>query len=117
VEWNPPDTLELRVAPRYRIARLISIGLDYRAEWLTASKYGGAAAGVLDTSSGFAQRVRVGLRYTTLPAFGERETGLPLEFSASYSRSLSGPAGSGAHSGAELSGSILTSVWGRGLRR
>jgi hypothetical protein len=117
VEWNPPDTLELRLAPRYRIARLISIGLDYRAAWLTGSKYGGSAAGVLDTAGGFAQRLGIGVRFTSVPAFAARETGLPLEFSASYARSLSGPAGTGRASGAQLSGSLLTSLWGRGLRR
>ncbi|MBW3630945.1 MAG: hypothetical protein KY464_16840 [Gemmatimonadetes bacterium] len=116
VDWNPPDTLELRVTPRYRIARSISIGGDYRVGWLSASSHAGSAAGVLDTPGGLAQRVGLGLRFTSLPAYAGRETGLPIEAMLSYSRSLSGPEGSMAESGLELRGSILTSLWGRGLR-
>jgi hypothetical protein len=121
VDWNPADTLELRVTPRYRIAGLISVGLDYRAGWVTESRYSGAAtdatpAEVLNTPGGLTQRVGLGIRFLSLPAFVVGDTGIPMDVSLGYSRTLVGPERSPASSGVQIDGRIYTRVWGRGLR-
>ena len=116
VDWNPPDTLEIAVSPRMRVARVIALGLDYRGAWQSASSFGGDAA-VLDTPGGLTHWLGVVFRFTSVPTFIARETGVPIEVSAGYGRNLSGPEGASAHSAAYLRGSILPSLWGRGLRR
>ena len=116
VDWNPPDTLEVMLSPRFRLARIIAMGLDYRAGLVAESSYQGEAA-LLDTPGGFAHSLGVTFRFNSVPTFIAREAALPIEVVAGYTRSLGGPEGAGAYSSAYLRGSVLTKVWGRGLRR
>ena len=78
VDWNPPDTLEIALSPRMRVARVIALGLDYRGAWESASSYAGDAA-VLDTPGGLSHWLGVVFRFTSVPTFIARETRLPID--------------------------------------
>lgn len=121
VRWSPGDTLQLRVSPRYRLADPISAGIDYEIQSVTGGRYesleGGGGAELLATEGGLTQRIGVGVRFSSLPAYARRASSIPIEVTLSWARLLSGPAGMPAASGARLEGSLYLALWGRGAGR
>ena len=121
LRWNPGDTLQLRIAPQYRLADPIVAGIEYELQRATGGSYdapaGTEGAELLATSGGTSHRIGAGVRFTSLPAFGRRESGIPLEVSLSWARLLAGPEGMAAESRVQLEGSLYVALWGRGIGR
>lgn len=114
VTVDPGDELEVRVAPRLRLAEAVAVGLDYQMLWLGATTFAHPDADVasLQREGGAMHRLGVGIRYTTLPTWQRGTGGIGTEMGISYVRTLAGPEGVPAGGMVTISASVLGHLWG-----
>ena len=114
VRITPGSELEVRVAPRIRLVEGISLGAEYGWTRVGATKMVESAGnGSFETAGGSGQRVGVGLRYSTLPAFAEGRSVVPMEMELRYQRTTAGPEGAPDTGYAIFEARFLPRLWGR----
>jgi hypothetical protein len=123
VRRAPGSRLRASLMPRYRLTRELSFAAAYQLEIAAATTYsasddaGEIGLGPVErTDAWTAHSVGVGASYSTLPAFFEGKTRLPLEFSLLYRNTVLG-SGFAPHAGTiELGGRVLYQLRGRPKR-
>lgn len=114
VRITPGSELEVRVAPRVRLVEGISLGAEYGWTRVGATKMEeSAGSGSFQTAGGSGQRVGLGLRYSTLPAFAEGRSVVPMELELRYQRTTAGPEGAPDTGYAIFEARFLPRLWGR----
>jgi hypothetical protein len=110
--FTPGSALEVRVAPQLQLVEGIFVGVEYDWARVGASRLesGGVA---LETAGGSGQRLGFGLRYSTLPAYEEGRTKVPMEIDLRYQRSLAGPEGAPDTGYTTIQVQLLPRLWGR----
>ncbi|HEX6924438.1 MAG TPA: hypothetical protein VF167_03360 [Longimicrobiaceae bacterium] len=115
VSIKPGDITELRVAPRYRLDRAISVGAEYALYEVGDTRYTGGTeerpADVLNLAGGRLQRFGLEIRYSSLPAYWVREAILPAEVTLAYQRTLGGPEGTPGGGRLTVTASLLPRLW------
>ena len=99
------DTIELRATPRVRLTREVALGGTMRWERLTG-----------DDADGSRTWYGLGLEYSTLPAWEEGRSSLPLEAALGYTAAASGSAGVTAPAIAYVRISLRYGLWGSARR-
>jgi hypothetical protein len=106
--------LEVRIAPRIRLLEAVSLGAEYLWESTGATRLEAVGeGGTIEVEGGSGQRLGIGLLYSTLPAFAEGRSGVPVEVELRYQRSLAGPAGVPDTGFAVFEARVLPRLWGR----
>lgn len=131
VRWTPGNTVDLYAAPRFALSPGLAVYLPYRFLRKGSDSYSlpGGGAGpppgapegtpdvsVLDEESSVTlHRLGLGVIYSTLPAFRDDDSSLPVELRASWQTAIGG---SGGHTPVLNSFTVtfrlLLSFWGRG---
>jgi hypothetical protein len=123
VRRAPGSRLRASVMPRYRLTRELTFAAAYQFEHAGATAYT-ASEDVDEVGLGPVERIEgwtghsvgIGASYSTMPAFFEGKTRLPLEFSLLYRNTLLG-GGYAPHAGTiELGGRVLYQLVGRPRR-
>jgi hypothetical protein len=111
---TPGSELEVRIAPRIRLLEAVSLGAEYLWESTGATRLEAVGeGGTIEVEGGSGQRLGIGLLYSTLPAFAEGRSGVPVEVELRYQRSLAGPAGVPDTGFAVFEARVLPRLWGR----
>jgi hypothetical protein len=120
VRRAPGSRLRASLMPRYRLTRELTFAAAYQFEHAGATTYtasddaGDVGLGPVErTDAWTAHSVGIGASYSTMPAFWEGKTRLPLEFSLLYRNTVLG-SGFAPHAGTiELGGRVLYQLVGR----
>jgi hypothetical protein len=115
VRLTPGSELQVRAAPRFRLAEAISLGAEYELDRTGATRLegGGAAGESFELAGGTGQRLGAGLRYSTLPAAEEGRSLFPLEIELRYQRLITGAGGAPAAGYAVAEFRLMPRLWGR----
>lgn len=101
------DVLGIDVTPRYLVSESLALDVHYGLERVGATTYGGVASGLVDpciacaaqpiqTTSGSArtaQRVGLGIRYSTVDGYQRGRARYPIEVSFAHLETVTGDAG------------------------
>jgi len=120
VRRAPGSRLRASLMPRYRLTRELTFAAAYQFEHAGATTYtasddaGDVGLGPVErTDAWTTHSVGIGASYSTMPAFWEGKTRLPLEFSLLYRNTVFG-SGFAPHAGTiELGGRVLYQLVGR----
>jgi hypothetical protein len=123
VRREPGLRLRASLMPRYRLTREMSFAALYQFEHAAATVYSsadsaeGVGLGPLErTEAWTAHSFGVGAGYSTVAAYSEGKTSIPVEFSVIYRNAVAG-SGFAPHSGTiEVSGRVLYQLVGRPRR-
>lgn len=117
----PGDRLEASLAPTYQLTGQLALSGRYGFARSGETTYEGepdpgsapaAFAGLESTAAQTLQTLGVALGYSTLGAFVERRTDIPLELWLSYDTALAGSGGAPDVGIVRLTGRILVPAWG-----
>ncbi|HEX6749589.1 MAG TPA: hypothetical protein VF092_20000 [Longimicrobium sp.] len=120
---EPGARFRASLTPRYRLTREMSFAAAYAFEHGGATTYtaqdelGEVLLGPVETTEAWtAHYVGLGAAYSTIQAFLEGKTPIPIEFSLQYRNAFAG-SGFAAHSGTvEVGGRVLYQLFGRPRR-
>lgn len=118
---EPGARLGVALAPTYQLTDQLALAARYAFARLGETTYGGdpdpgsapaVFAGLESTAAQTMQTLGVGLGYSTLGAFVERRTDIPLEIWLSYDTALAGSGGAPDVGVVRLTGRIWVPAWG-----
>jgi hypothetical protein len=111
---TPGSQLDVRLAPRIRLLEAVSLGAEYLWERTGTTRLEAVGeGGTIEVEGGSGQRLGIGLLYSTLPAFAEGRSIVPVEVELRYQRSLAGPPGVPDTGFAVFEARVLPRLWGR----
>lgn len=113
--WSPASEMRVRLSPRIRLARAISLGLDYEMLRLGDGSSGAPATGpdLLEVPGGTFQRMGASVRFTAVPAAVAGADVLPLEGLIAYSSGVSGPGEYAPVTSLRIRVRLFQRLWGR----
>ncbi|HEX6068939.1 MAG TPA: hypothetical protein VFZ18_03930 [Longimicrobiaceae bacterium] len=110
-------SLEIAVAPRFRLAESIWLAAEYSGVMVGDTEYSlagsGDGAAVLSLAGGGLHRAGVGIRYSSLAAYWAGRASLPADIALTYLRTISGPEGAPAGGAVTVTASLLPQLWSR----
>lgn len=118
---EPGARLEAALAPTYQLTDQLALSARYAFAHLGETTYSGDAgpgsapaafAGLESTAAQTLQTLGLGLGYSTLSAFVERRTSIPLEVWLTYDTAFAGSGGAPDVGIARLTGRIWVPAWG-----
>ncbi|HEU0077180.1 MAG TPA: hypothetical protein VFQ76_05985 [Longimicrobiaceae bacterium] len=118
---EPGARLEAALAPTYQLTDQLALSARYAFAHLGATTYAGEPdpgsapavfAGLESTAAQTLQTLGVGMGYSTLGAFVERRTNIPLEIWLTYDTAIAGSGGAPDVGVARLTGRIWVPAWG-----
>ncbi len=118
---EPGARLEAALAPTYQLTDQLALSARYAFAHLGETTYSGDAdpgsapaafAGLESTAAQTLQTLGLGLGYSTLSAFVERRTNIPLEIWLTYDTAFAGSGGAPDVGIARLTGRIWVPAWG-----